>query len=403
MLVYYSGFNKEGDKFHRFDEVLDIEDIYDSMEKNDEDLLQLIEIPPALSFLGAAGSRKLKSKEVVEFCHHLVTYIDGGVDLGSIFKEIQMGPKNGPVEKVIKKISVSLTEGDSLSEAFKKTKSFPEILITLVEIGENSGNISQSLKDATKYLEREMELRSSTYRALIYPVFTITMMIIGLIVWVVFVIPQVVTLIENMDVELPIQTVILMKISSFMKIYWIFEVVFVFVISALIFIGRHFERFKYYLDKLWWYMPITGKVVASSEMAFYFNYFKVLHDSGVPVSEILIKLQQSVPNHFFRRKILISNIAIKEGGTLQSGYEKSKVYERMAIRIIGVGEKAGNIEKQLSLLAETYYRRVQLFVETLPKVLEPFFITTIGILFVLFASTLLGPLYEVIIKLGGNI
>lgn len=398
MLVYYSGISKEGDKFHRFDEVLDVEDIYDSMEKNDEDLLQLIEIPLVLSFLGNVGSKKIKTKEVVEFCHHLVTYIDGGVDLGSIFKDIQFGAKGSSMEKTVKKISISLAEGDSLSGAFKKTKAFPEILIILLEIGEHSGNISQSLKDAIVYLEREIELRSSTYRALIYPIFTISMMIVGLLVWIIFVIPQVVSLIEEMDVELPIQTLMLMKISSFIHLYWVAELTIVFTITSLVFIGRHFERFRYYLDKLWWYMPITGKVVSSSQMAFYFNYFKVLHDSGVPVVDILSKLQQSVPNYYFRRQIVISNTLIKEGGTLQSGYEKTKVYEAIAIRIIGVGEKAGNIEKQLSLLADTYYKRVQLFVETLPKVLEPVLISIIGILFILFASTLLGPLYSVIVK-----
>ena len=400
MLVYYSGYTKEGDKFHRFDEVLDVDDLYEALEKNDEDLLQLVEIPAALDGIGKVGNKKLKNKEIVEFCHHLVTYIDGGVDLSSIFSVIQLESNSGALHKVIKKISVSLTEGDSLSEAFKKTKAFPEIMITLVEIGEKSGNISQALKDIAKYLEREIELRSSTYRALIYPIFTITMMIIGLVVWIVFVIPQVVTLIQEMDVELPIQTRMLMSFSYFMKTYWVLEVVIQFILLALFFIGRYFEWFRYYLDKIWWYMPITGKVVKSAQMAFYFNYFKVLYDAGVPVSDILIRLQYSVPNHFFRRKITISNTSIKEGGTLQSGYEKAQVYEPIAIRIIGVGEKAGNIEKQLGLLAETYYKRVQLFVETIPKVLEPILITFIGILFILFASTLLGPLYEVIIKLG---
>lgn len=403
MLIYYSGFDKEGEKFHRFDDVPDIDDIYDALEKNNEELLQLIELPPVFDAVGKVGTKKLKNKEVIEFCHHLSTYLDGGVDLATIFKDIQLESNSKAMKKAIKKISASLTEGDSLSEAFEQTKVLPEILVILIGIGEKSGDISRALKDAAMYLEREMSLRSSTYRALIYPVFTLTIMFIGLVVWVVYVIPQVVTLIQDMDVELPIQTRLLIDLSDFVQEYWVFELLFVFCLLAIFIGGRYFSLSRYYLDKLWWYMPITGKVVVSSQMAFYFNYFKVLYDAGVSVSDILIRLQKSASSHYFRKQISISNDSIKEGDTLQRGYEKAKVFEAIAVRIIGVGEQAGNIEKQLDLLSKNYHKRVQVFVETLPKVLEPVFISIIGILFVLFASTLLGPLYEVIVKLGVNI
>jgi len=400
MLVYYSGFDKKGDKFHRFDEVPDVDDLYDTAEKNDEELIQLVELPAALAVLVLTGNRKLKNKEVVEFCQQLATYIDGGVDLASIFKDIQVEPVSRVMQNTVKKISASLNDGDTLSSSFRKTNAFPDIVITLVEIGEKSGSINQALKDAAMYLEREIELRSSTYRALIYPIFTLTIMLIGLVFWIGFVIPQVVLVIQTMDVELPIQTQMLLVVSEFMQAYWIVELVFIIIMMLVIFVGRTVKFFRYFLDKLWWYMPITGKVVISSQMAFYFNYFKVLYDAGIPVADILTRLQQSVPSHYFQKQIAISNASIKEGDSLQLGYEKAKIFEAIAIRVIGVGEQTGNLEKQLDLLGGVYLKRVQLFVETLPKVLEPIFITVIGIFFILFASTLLGPLYEVIVKLG---
>lgn len=402
MLVYYSGLNKEGDKFHRFDEVTELDDVYDEAEKNDEDVIQLVQLPEVLGAIGLTQTKKLKNKEVVEFCRHLSTYLDGGVDLSTIFRDMQMSSGSGSMQKVIKKLSASLSEGDNLSLAFDKTKVFPEVVITLLEIGEKSGTISQSLKDAAMYLEREIELRSSTYRALIYPVFTLSIMLFGLVFWIAFVIPQVVNVIRTMDVELPIQTQMLLVMSNFMQVYWIAELVVLFGGFVIFFIARSLSFSRYYLDKFWWYMPITGKVVLSSQMAFYFNYFKVLYDAGIPVSDILVKLQKSVPSHFFRQRISISNTAIKEGDTLQNAYEKANVFEAIATRVIGVGEQTGNLEKQLGLLGDAYLKRVQTFVETLPKVLEPVFITLIGIFFVLFASTLLGPLYEVFIKIGAT-
>lgn len=403
MLVYYTYIDKNGEKLHRFDEVMDINDVFDGVAKNDEILIQLIKLPAILNILQLTKTKKLKDREVAELCHQLATYLDGGVDLLNIFKDIQVEPLSRNMRNVVIKISEKLNEGESLSAAMSQTKALPDIVITLVEIGERSGQISQALKDAAMYMQRSIALRSSTYRALIYPIFTLSIMLIGFVFWVGFVIPQVVSVIKTMDIDLPIQTEILMIVSSFFQDYWLVELLTIVAIAVFFFVGRRIPFIRYYLDKLWWYFPVTGKVIVSSQMAFYFNYFKVLYDAGVPISDILKRLQRSAPNQYFRKAIAVSNRVIKEGHSLQYGYEESGLFEKMAIRVISAGEQSGSLEKQLDLLGKTYLNRVQVFVETLPKVLEPVFITIIGILFVLFASTLLGPLYEVILQLGDKL
>lgn len=399
-IVYYSGINRHGEKFHRVDEVDDIDDLYEIAEKNDEELIQFVRLPAIPGLVRWGGAGKLKDKEVVEFCQQLSMYLEGGVELFQIFQDILAEPISRRLRRVVKVVSARLNEGETLSEAFRETKALPDIVITLVEIGERSGNIGQALKDAAVYIEREMELRSATFRALIYPAFTVSIMLVALVFWITFVIPQVVKVIKIMDVELPIQTQMLLAVSEFMQEHWLSELMVFFGTAIIISVGRRFKRFRYYLDKLWWYMPITGRVVISSQMAFYFNYFKVLYDAGIPVVEVLSRLQRSVPNRYFRKSVELSNKFISEGDTLQHGYEKAEVFEGIAIRIISVGEHTGNLQKQLDLLGHIYLKRVQVFVETLPKVLEPVFIVAIGIFFVLFASTLLGPLYEVITKIS---
>ena len=270
----------------------------------------------------------------------------------------------------------------------------------MVEIGEQSGHIGKSLYDAADYIEKEMEVKSAVKRALIYPSFTLAIMFLGLVFWIAFVIPQVVDVIKTMGTELPIQTQMLLIVSDFIQEYWIFEVFLVVGLIIVFSIAKRFERPRYYLDKLWWHIPILGPMVLASQMSFYFHYFKVLYSAGIPILEVLERLQTSIPNTYFREAILVSNKVIKKGNTLQSGYQDAKLFETIAIRITAVGEQTGNLSKQLELLATIYRKRVQIFVDTLPKILEPVIIVVIGIFFVLFASTLLGPLYEVITQIG---
>lgn len=400
-LILYTGINKQGDHFRRLEEVEDVDEIYDLADLNGEELFQIIRLPKIPGYSPNSHFSSLKDKEVVEFCYQLSMYLEGGVDIRQIFEDIINESVSPSLKKVVKKISARIAEGESLSSAFRHTRVIPDIVVTLVEIGEKSGQLANSLKDAASYIERQMELRAATMRALIYPSFTVAIMIVALVFWITFVIPQIVNVIRFMDVELPVQTQMLLTVSEFIKSHWYIEVLGLLGLVGLVVVGMRFNSIRYYMEKLWWHMPITGRVVSNSQMAFYFNYFKVLYDAGIPVIEILIRMQKSVPSLYFRKAVQKSNKQVMEGESLQVGYSHAKLFEPMAIRIIGVGEHTGNLQKQLDLLGRIYLKRVQVFVETLPKILEPVFIIAVGLFFALFASTLLGPLYQVIVRVTG--
>ena len=401
-MVFYSGLNREGNHFRRFEEVEDVDDLFDLADRNDEDILKIIRLPSIPGLSSIKFSESPKDKDVVEFCRQLSMYLEGGVDIRQIFEDIHNELGSPVLRKIVKKVAARLAEGESLSSAFRIIRAMPDVVVTLVEIGEKSGHLAQSLKDAANYLEREIELRSSTVRALIYPMFTISIMFVALVFWIAYVIPQIVNVIKLMDVELPVQTRILLSVSEFMQDYWLSELVVLFTIVGGILLARGIPRFRYYLDKLWWHMPVFGGLVVSSQMAFYFNYFRVLYDAGIPLIEILVRMQRSIPSLYFRKAVEKSNDVVMEGNSLQTGYQHAKLFESVAIRIIGVGEQTGSLQKQLNILGDIYMKRVKQFVETLPKVLEPVFIIIIGLFFALFASTLLGPLYEVIVKVAGK-
>ena len=401
-MVFYTGLNKEGNHFRRFEKVDDVDDLFDLADRNDEDVLRIIRLPSIPGLSSIKFSEKPKEKDVVEFCRQLSMYLEGGVDIRQIFDDIHSELGSPVLRKIVKKVTSRLAEGESLSSAFRTTRAIPDVVVTLVEIGEKSGQLAQSLKDAANYLEREIELRSSTIRALIYPVFTISIMLVALVFWIVLVIPQIVNVIKLMDVELPVQTRMLLAVSEFMQKYWLAELVVLAVVVFGFFIARSIPDFRYYLDKLWWHIPIFGGLVVSSQMAFYFSYFRVLYDAGVPLIEILVRMQRSIPSSYFSKAVEKCNAVVMEGNSLQTGYRHAKLFESVVIRIIGVGEQTGSLQKQLDLLGNIYMKRVKLFVNTLPKVLEPVFIIIIGLFFALFASTLLGPLYEVIVKVAGK-
>ena len=114
-LIYYSGLDKDGGKFHRFDDVHNVDDIYDLAEKNDEELIQLIQLPDFIGRVKQLKNVKIKDKEVVELCRQLAMYLDGGVDLLHIFEDMLSEPISHNMRLMIKKVSNSLSEGYNLS------------------------------------------------------------------------------------------------------------------------------------------------------------------------------------------------------------------------------------------------------------------------------------------------
>lgn len=336
--------------------------------------------------------------ELAEFFRNLALLLKGGVPLRDGLEDLIEGGKHSTLSQVFKRVQHQLEEGMLFSEGLEKeSKYIPRIILPLVAIGEETGQLDQTLKDAATHLEKIQEIISSTRRALIYPSFVLTAMFGAFIFWMVYVLPQLLELFASMGLkELPLATRVLIASVDYFDTFW--PVIPIFLGSFFFFylLSRKNERLRYIWDSSLNYIPVLGNILRSSQLAFFFEYTSLLTAGGIHIVRSLELMQESVGNRVLKKSIRLITADIVAGESMSTSIAQLKFFEPFVLRMVRVGEQTGNMPEQFKILAEYYMGRVNKMVEAMSKTLEPFIIGVAGLVFMVIAMGLLGPVYNLV-------
>ena len=153
---------------------------------------------------------QVSQDDIVDFAQSLSVMLDSGMSIIVSLDDIIGSTPNPAFADILKDIRQSLMRGSSISQALEDHGSlFPEILKTLVAVGEEAGTLVASLKEAADHLMRMQKLKAGVKKALMYPAFALVATVGALFFWMVFVIPSLTSTLTSMGVKLPALTLFL--------------------------------------------------------------------------------------------------------------------------------------------------------------------------------------------------
>ena len=362
-----------------------------------EDLMPVKLQPIKQSFFSA----RIKRKEIIEFCNSISLMVGGGISLLEALDEFALHVNNKRFRLIVEEISSDIRNGMSFSDALEKyNRVFPDAVVHLVKIGEETGTLSSVLKDAADHLQKIDNILSNTKRALMYPLFVTIAMFGAAAFWFFYVLPKLTKLFSTMQIKLPLPTVLLIKTVDFFNHYYlIFPAVLILIIATIVALKMN-EKGRLFLDKMIYKMPIIGSLILSSHLAFFFGYEALLLRVGVPITNSLDIIQTAFKNLIFKNAIENINKNIKKGLGLSEAFRESKIFEPFIIRIIAASERAGEVDKQMNYISNLYYVKVNRMVAMMEKIIEPVVITVAGAFFFIIIIALILPVYQLVAQMG---
>lgn len=401
--IIYSAIASDGSTSWRSGNYDSLDALWVELERRGEKIDRFYELPEVLEHVVEALRGKIRPAQVVEICNYMSLYVQGGLDLQTSLTDLARGSREGTVRGLAERMRRDLLAGHSLSTAMERSKQFPEVVVNMAQIGESSGNLPTMLADAAAYIERIEDIKSTTKRALIYPAFTLGMLLITVVFWMVFVVPKLAAVYRTMDVELPLPTKLLMAMSDAFVSGWTWGVLALILGPLLISTARRWRGLRPFFDRLAWGMPIFGNVVRNAQSAFFFQYFALVYSAGVPIVDAVSSLVDTAQNRYFRARIRRIPEYLRIGVTLRESFQRCNVFQTLDVRMIGIGEQTGSLDTQLSKLASMYMQRVRVAVELLTKAIEPLLVLVMGVFFVFFVIALLAPIYELVANMMSQI
>ena len=329
----------------------------------------------------ARFSGKVKDKEMAIFTRQFSTMVDAGLPLVQCLTILSEQSDSKTLRAVTSKVAGSVEAGSTLADALRRhPKTFDELFVNLVEVGEAGGILDTVLQRLSVYIEKAAALKRKVKSAMVYPATIISVAFIVVLFMLTFVIPTFATMFTQMGADLPLPTVIVIKLSNFVSRYWWLVIA---AAAGVVFGIRAYYRTeggKSVIDALLLKLPIFGTLIRKVAVARFTRTLGTLVSSGVPILEGLRITARTAGNRVVERAVLETRASVTAGKTLAEPLKTSTVFPPMVVQMISVGEQTGALDAMLNKIADFYDDEVDTAVGALTALLEPLMIVFLGVI-----------------------
>lgn len=321
----------------------------------------------------------ISTADLAMMTRQLATLIKAKVQIVEAFNALIDQSDNPKMRVVLSEIRQKVNEGSSLASSFGDYPNiFDNIYVNMVEAGESSGNLQVVLLRLADFSEAQVRLKNKIRGAMMYP--TIMIIIGSVMMGVIFtvVIPKITKIFITMKKELPIQTKFCIWISNTLQNYWL-------IIIIALFIGYYV--LKKYINtksgKTKWHalllaLPVIGNLTMMINVSRFCSTLATLIRSGVPILPSLKIVKNLISNVHMQHAVEQSRISVAEGSSITAPLKESGHFPTMVTHMISIGEKSGEVEAMLSIIAENYEEQVDTKLSGLTSILEPIMILGMG-------------------------
>lgn len=336
--------------------------------------------------------------EKMFFVRNLQVMIAAGLPLPRAIKALSKQVKTPEFKKALSEIKDRVVEGKSLSEAMGYYPSvFPQLLRSMVKVGEESGTLEKVLETLSSQMEKEHVLISRIQSAMIYPIIIICSMIAVGALMLIMVVPKLAETFEDLNLELPATTKVVIGFGTFMANYW--HLIFLALIIFIVFLIQllKIEAVKKIFDKILLRIPVISSIIKATNSAYVTRNLSSLIGAGVSFPRSLEITAGTLSNFYFRAAINEAAEKVRKGGKLSEVLAKYKdVYPLIVIQMVAVGEETGETSNILSELADFFEEEVSNTTKNLAAVIEPILMIIIGVTIGFFAVSMVQPMYSML-------
>ena len=337
--------------------------------------------------------RSISSRELATFTRQFSTLLKSGIQLADALKALVEQATNRDLEQVLRVVKEENTGGNNLAESLAKhPRYFSDLYVNMVRAGEASGTLDVVLTRIADYLQKQASLKSKVISAITYPCIMLTVATAVVIFLMSYVVPQITSVLQERQQQLPFITQILKSASDIFKSFWWIILLAVasafFLTKAVLATESARLRFDAFLLR----MPLFGPLFSKQAISRFTLTFSTLLKSGLPALDALKIVSLVVNNARLTQVINDIHTRILEGADIATPIKKSKVFPPMIGYMVAVGEQSGQLEEVLDRISESYEEELDHAIQRLTSLIEPIIIIFLAVVVGFIIAGVLLPL-----------
>lgn len=338
----------------------------------------------------------ISNSEIVSATRQLSTMISAGLAISNSLQVLISQTKNKNFKKVLYDVLKSVEGGASLSSSMSKHPNvFDATYYSLVGAGESSGSLDVILERLASRLEEERELEAKFKGAMIYPAIVTIAMIVVFFGLMIFVVPKLSNLYNDLDVKLPAVTQLMIYVSKFIVDN---ATILILISITLIFLFRAFLKTQtgsLILSEIVFRLPIFGRIVRLRDLDKFTSTLSLLLTSAVPIVESLNIVSTVVTNTSYKNAAKEAAVQVEKGTLLSEYFKSNEIFPPLVAQMAGVGQETGQMDQVLSKISKYFKSELDHLIDNLSSALEPIILVVIGVGVGFLIISIITPIYQI--------
>ena len=338
---------------------------------------------------------KVKLKDIGVFCRQFYVMLDSGLSIGKALNILIEQCEKPKLREALIGVNGELKRGETLASSMRKRKDvFPNLLTSMIDAGERSGNLDIILKRMADYYEKETKIRGKIKSAMIYPIVLGVVAIIAITFILTFVMPTFVQMFEENNVDLPISTKMVLGTSKMLGKYGI--IIFLILATAIILLGKYLksEEGQYKLSSINLKIPVIKKLTQKIIVSRFTRTMGIVSSSGMSLVTSIEIVASVVGNKIAENELLKVKEKVLKGEGLGDSIMNIKIFPPMLASMVKIGEEAGSLDSILDKTADFYEDELEREIKTATALIEPSMIVLMGIIIGFLLISILTPMFK---------
>jgi type IV pilus assembly protein PilC len=340
------------------------------------------------------GQKKTKLETFLIFNQQFLTLVKAGLPIHGSLEMLARNQRNAHFAGQLENVTERVKSGESLSIAFEAQGGFPPMYTTTLLAGERSGNLQEVLERYVSFQRISLTFRKKLITSLIYPTVLVTLVFFLFIFLITFVVPKFADLYDQMGQTLPWITSALLKFGVAAQHDGVYALM---VVAALIYgLIRYSKtaRGRDALDGFRIRLPLLGKIWIKYQVALFGRTLSTLLSGGLPLVPSLETAAKSISSNRIAKAVTTSVVLVREGKSLATSLESTKIFPPVATEMISVGEQTGALPQMLNSVSEFFEQDVDTSLSVAMNLIEPLLLLIMGVAVVVILVALYLPIFS---------
>ena len=348
------------------------------------------------AFIKLKKEKSIKSKELRVMCSQMSILLESGAGIDNILEAILEQQKKKYKENLSLAVR-NIKKGYSIENSFRSSDLFSEFFYNMIKCGENSGRLSNVLKDMSNYYERDYRVKSKLKSIMIYPTILLIMMIVALIFIMYAVIPNFALVFESNNIKPPLFSYLVITTMMFFKEYINILIPVIIIIISLLYIAiksneNNIEKF----DRIKSTFPILKNYYLMSVTAAFSRNMYLMLKSGIPLVEAIKMSSDITGNIYIQKKLEISIRYINKGNGISKSIDLAGIFPKIFISMLKNGEESGNIEKSFQYINNFFENELDIMTDRIVRLIEPAMTIIMGFVIGALIIAIVMPMFDTI-------